>query len=137
MRRHARATERAVEAMQKCAAWRCHFPAASWSGSKTRSRYKFLIGLHQRCLLPTLRGIVESALPEGVNSVLEIVIDGLDLPSVEESTRVGIRAPAFPASGASRRVTMAAHWAIPDPPAQGVSLTDGHLPKTCAARGTG
>jgi formylmethanofuran--tetrahydromethanopterin N-formyltransferase len=66
------------------------------SGSKTRSRYKFLIASTNDAYCPTLRGSVESALPEGVNSVLEIVIDGLDLPSVEESTRVGIRAACIP-----------------------------------------
>jgi formylmethanofuran--tetrahydromethanopterin N-formyltransferase len=40
--------------------------------------------------------VVESALPEGVNSVLEIVIDGLDVTAVEEATRVGILAACIP-----------------------------------------
>jgi formylmethanofuran--tetrahydromethanopterin N-formyltransferase len=39
---------------------------------------------------------VESALPEGVNSVLEIVIDGLDEGSVAEATRVGVVAACRP-----------------------------------------
>ena len=91
------ATERAVEAMQQVRGVVLPFPGGIVrSGSKTRSRYKFLIASTNDAYCPTLRGNVESALPEGVNSVLEIVIDGLDLPSVEESTRVGIRAACIP-----------------------------------------
>ena len=66
------------------------------SGSKTRSQYKFLIASTNDAFCPTLRGIVKSELPEGVNSVLEIVIDGLDIGAVEESTRVGIQAACIP-----------------------------------------
>jgi formylmethanofuran--tetrahydromethanopterin N-formyltransferase len=91
------ATERAVEAMQKVRGVVLPFPGGIVrSGSKTRSRYKFLIASTNDAYCPTLRGSVNSALPEGVNSVLEIVIDGLDLPSVEESTRVGVRAACIP-----------------------------------------
>jgi formylmethanofuran--tetrahydromethanopterin N-formyltransferase len=91
------ATERAAEAMQTVRGVVLPFPGGIVrSGSKTRSRYKFLIASTNDAYCPTLRGSVESALPEGVNSVLEIVIDGLDLPSVEESTRVGIRAACIP-----------------------------------------
>ena len=43
-----------------------------------------------------MRGITDTALPEGVNSVLEIVIDGLDVAAVEEATRVGVRAACIP-----------------------------------------
>jgi formylmethanofuran--tetrahydromethanopterin N-formyltransferase len=39
---------------------------------------------------------VESALPEGVNSVLEIVIDGLSEEAVAEATRVGVEAACRP-----------------------------------------
>ena len=91
------ATERAVEAMQKVRGVVLPFPGGIVrSGSKTRSRYKFLIASTNDAYCPTLRGSVDSALPESVNCVLEIVIDGLDLPSVEESTRVGIRAACIP-----------------------------------------
>jgi len=47
---------------------------------------------------PTLRGRrgVKSALPEGVNSVLEIVVDGLDRAAIEEALRVGIEAACRP-----------------------------------------
>src|SRR5438874_4241000 len=62
------------------------------SGSKVGSRYKKLRASTNDAFCPTLRGLVTSALPEDVNAVYEIVIDGLDLPSVEEATRTGIRA---------------------------------------------
>ncbi len=87
------AAERAVEAMRRVPGVVLPFPGGVVrSGSKTRSRYKSLMASTNDAFCPTLRGAVESALPEGVNSVLEIVIDGLDLPAVEEATRVGIRA---------------------------------------------
>jgi len=91
------AAERAIEAMQQVRGVVMPFPGGIVrSGSKTRSQYKFLIASTNDAFCPTLRRIVESALPEGVNSVLEIVIDGLDVKVVEESTQVGIRAACIP-----------------------------------------
>jgi formylmethanofuran--tetrahydromethanopterin N-formyltransferase len=66
------------------------------SGSKVGSRYKKLRASTNDAYCPTLRGSVKSALPDGVNAVYEIVIDGLDLASVEEATRVGVRAACRP-----------------------------------------
>jgi formylmethanofuran--tetrahydromethanopterin N-formyltransferase len=62
------------------------------SGSKVGSRYKKLRASTNDAYCPTLRGFVTSALPDGVNAVYEIVIDGLSLDAVEEATRVGVRA---------------------------------------------
>jgi formylmethanofuran--tetrahydromethanopterin N-formyltransferase len=62
------------------------------SGSKVGSKYKKLRASTNDAFCPTLRGSVQSALPEGVNAVYEIVIDGLDLAAVEQATRVGVRA---------------------------------------------
>lgn len=62
------------------------------SGSKVGSRYKKLRASTNDAFCPTLRGIVQTALPAGVSAVYEIVLDGLDLASVEEATRVGVRA---------------------------------------------
>jgi formylmethanofuran--tetrahydromethanopterin N-formyltransferase len=62
------------------------------SGSKVGSRYKKLRASTNDAFCPTLRCLVASALPPGANAVYEIVIDGLDLPAVEEATRVGVRA---------------------------------------------
>ncbi len=66
------------------------------SGSKVGSRYKKLRASTNDAYCPTLRGLVESALPDGANAVYEIVIDGLDLAAVEEATRVGVRAACRP-----------------------------------------
>ena len=51
---------------------------------------------------PTLRGAVKSDLPEGVNSVLEIVIDGMDEESIDRSIQVGLQAACVPGI---RRIT--------------------------------
>ena len=65
------------------------------SGSKTRSRYKGLFASTNDAYCPTLRGFApETHVPPEAGSVLEIVIDGLDLPAVEEATRRGILAAA-------------------------------------------
>ncbi len=66
------------------------------SGSKTTSKYKFLRASTNDAYCPTLRGQVDSALPDSVNSVLEIVIDGLSEEAVREATRVGVRAACRP-----------------------------------------
>jgi formylmethanofuran--tetrahydromethanopterin N-formyltransferase len=66
------------------------------SGSKVGSKYKALRASTNDAYCPTLRGMVESALPEGTGAVYEIVIDGLSLAAVEEATRVGVRAACRP-----------------------------------------
>ncbi len=62
------------------------------SGSKVGSRYKKLKASTNDAYCPTLRGLVESALPESVNSVYEIVIDGLTEDLVKQAMRTGIEA---------------------------------------------
>ena len=66
------------------------------SGSKVGSKYKALKASTSEAYCPTLRGLVNSALPDGVNAVYEIVIDGLDLASVQTATKVGIEAACRP-----------------------------------------
>jgi formylmethanofuran--tetrahydromethanopterin N-formyltransferase len=67
------------------------------SGSKVGSkRYKKMIATTNDAFCPTLRGVTESQLPEGVNSVLEIVLDGTDAAAIEGAMRVGIRAACRP-----------------------------------------
>ncbi len=66
------------------------------SGSKVGSKYKKLRASTNDAFCPTLRGQVNSSLPEGVNAVYEIVIDGVDLSSVEAATRVGVRSACLP-----------------------------------------
>ncbi len=89
-----RATEAAVAAMRTVRGIILPFPGGVVrSGSKTRSRYKSLFASTNDAYCPTLRGFSpETHVPAEAGSVLEIVIDGLDLPAVEEATRRGIRA---------------------------------------------
>ena len=65
------------------------------SGSKVGAKhYKKLIASTNDAYCPTLRGRtgVASELPDGVNSVLEIVVDGLDRSAIEQALGVGIDA---------------------------------------------
>jgi formylmethanofuran--tetrahydromethanopterin N-formyltransferase len=88
-----RAAELAVAAMRRVPGVIMPFPGGIVrSGSKVGSQYKFLKASTNDAFCPSLRGIVKTELPEGVNSVLEIVMDGLDEASIEEATREGIRA---------------------------------------------
>src|SRR5207302_6493070 len=86
------AAEAAVTAIRQVPGVILPFPGGIVrSGSKVGSRYKKLRASTNDAFCPTLRGVVQTALPEGANAVYEIVIDGIDLPSVEEATRVGVR----------------------------------------------
>jgi len=92
-----RAAELAAEAMRRVPGIVLPFPGGIVrSGSKVGSRYKFMKASTNHPYCPSLRGLVPSALPEGVNAVMEIVIDGLDAPAVEEATRAGILAACIP-----------------------------------------
>jgi formylmethanofuran--tetrahydromethanopterin N-formyltransferase len=66
------------------------------SGSKVGSRYKKLKASTNDAYCPTLRGLVKSELTADVGAVYEIVIDGVDLASVEQATRAGVRAACRP-----------------------------------------
>lgn len=91
------AAEAAAEAIRAVPGVILPFPGGVVrSGSKVGSRYKKLRASTNDAYCPTLRGQVKSALPEGVNAVYEIVIDGLDLAAVEAATRVGVRAACRP-----------------------------------------
>lgn len=86
-----RATERAVEAMRKVENVVAPFPGGVVrSGSKVGSKYKFLKASTNLPYCPTVRALTKSELPKGVNSVLEIVIDGLDEESVRKAMKGGI-----------------------------------------------
>src|SRR5713101_5772000 len=91
------AAEAAVAAIRQVPGVILPFPGGIVrSGSKVGSRYKKLRASTNDAYCPTLRGLVKSSLPDGVNAVYEIVIDGLDLEAVEEATRVGVRAACIP-----------------------------------------
>ncbi len=98
-----RSAELAVQAMRRVPRVILPFPGGIVrSGSKVGSCYKFLTASTNGAYCPTLRGLVASALPEGVNAVLEIVIDGLDPGAIEQATRAGISAACIPGI---RRIT--------------------------------
>ena len=87
------AAEAAVEKMRAVPGVIMPFPGGIVrSGSKVGSKYKGQFAATNTAYCPTIRRQVASALPEGVNCVLEIVIDGLDEAAVRESTRVGVQA---------------------------------------------
>lgn len=91
------AAEAAVEAIRGVPGVIMPFPGGIVrSGSKVGSKYKGQFVSTNTAYCPTIRRQVDSALPEGVNVVLEIVIDGLDEGAVREATRVGIQAACRP-----------------------------------------
>lgn len=88
-----KASENAIAAMRKVRDVIMPFPGGVVrSGSKLGSRYKTLPASTNHRYCPTLKGTVDSALPESVGAVLEIVIDGLSKEAIDEATRRGIRA---------------------------------------------
>lgn len=91
------AAEAAAEAIRSVPGVILPFPGGVVrSGSKVGSRYKQLRASTNDAYCPTLRGMVASALPEGVQAVYEIVIDGLDLAAVEQAMQSGIAAACRP-----------------------------------------
>lgn len=91
------AAEAAVDAIRTVPGAIMPFPGGVVrSGSKVGSKYKGLKASTNDAFCPTLRGSVNTALPEGVNAVYEIVIDGLDLPTVANAMRLGVRAACRP-----------------------------------------
>jgi formylmethanofuran--tetrahydromethanopterin N-formyltransferase len=94
------AAEGAVDVMRKVRGVVLPFPGGIVrAGSKVGARrYKKMIASTNDAYCPTLRGRVgvTSELPEGVNSVLEIVVDGLDRSAIENALRAGIEAACRP-----------------------------------------
>jgi len=85
------AAERAVERIRRVEGVVAPFPGGVVrSGSKVGSKYRFLKASTNTEYCPTLRPLVRSRVPEGVNCVLEIVINGLDEGSVRRAMREGI-----------------------------------------------
>jgi formylmethanofuran--tetrahydromethanopterin N-formyltransferase len=62
------------------------------SGSKVGSKYKTLPASTNDAFCPTLRGTVASELGADVDSVLEIVIDGITDAQIRDAMRAGLRA---------------------------------------------
>lgn len=62
------------------------------SGSKVGSKYKKLKASTNEAFCPTLRGIAQTELEEGVGAVYEIVMDGIDRNAVECAMRLAMKA---------------------------------------------
>jgi formylmethanofuran--tetrahydromethanopterin N-formyltransferase len=64
------------------------------SGSKAGSRYPFLVASTYDSFCPTLRDKpgVTSRLPDGVNAVMEVILNGRDLAALEAAMRAAIAA---------------------------------------------
>jgi len=88
------AAEAAVDAMTGRPGVIMPFPGGVVrSGSKVGSRKsKTMIASTNDAFCPTLRAVTETALPADVNSVLEIVINGVDAPAIAGAMRAGIAA---------------------------------------------
>jgi len=92
------AAEAAVDAMSPLPGIIMPFPGGVVrSGSKVGSRRtKAMIASTNDAYCPTLRAVAASALAEDVNSVLEIVINGVDAPAISRAMRAGIEAACRP-----------------------------------------
>jgi formylmethanofuran--tetrahydromethanopterin N-formyltransferase len=88
------AAEAAVEAMSGRAGVIMPFPGGVVrSGSKVGSRrIKSMIASTNDAFCPTLRAVTDTQLPEDVNSVLEIVLNGTDAEVIAAAMRAGIDA---------------------------------------------
>lgn len=87
------ACEAAIEAMKKVPNVIMPFPGGVVrSGSKVGSKYKSLNASTNDAFCPTLKGQTKSELSPEIESVMEIVIDGLSDEDIKKSMRVGIEA---------------------------------------------
>lgn len=87
------AAERAIVEMSKVRDVIMPFPGGIVrSGSKVGSKYKMLSASTNHFYCPTLKGAVKTDLPEDVEAVYEIVIDGFTFEAISHATAVGVRA---------------------------------------------
>ena len=89
------AAERGVRALDNVPGTIAPFPGGiAASGSKAGSAYSFLFASTNHTFCPTLRAKLgeQSQVPEGVQSIMEIIINGRDLKTVFDATQAAIRA---------------------------------------------
>jgi formylmethanofuran--tetrahydromethanopterin N-formyltransferase len=87
------AAEAAIDAMRKTPNVIMPFPGGvARSGSKVGSKYKTLFASTNDAFCPTLKGITQTELSPEIESVMEIVIDGLTETDIRKVTHVGIAA---------------------------------------------
>jgi formylmethanofuran--tetrahydromethanopterin N-formyltransferase len=92
------AAESAVNAMRNRSGVALPFPGGVVrSGSKVGARgYPGMVASTNDAYCPTLKPVTSSALPDEVNAVLEIVVDGLTSDAVADAMRAGILAACGP-----------------------------------------
>ena len=92
------AAEAAVKAIEGTPGVILPFPGGVVrSGSKVGARgYKGMIASTNDAYCPSVRPRTKSELPDGVNAVLEVVLDGLDAPAISRAMRAGINAACRP-----------------------------------------
>ncbi|RQW83866.1 MAG: formylmethanofuran--tetrahydromethanopterin N-formyltransferase [Methylococcus sp.] len=87
------ACEAAIEAMRRMPNVIMPFPGGVVrSGSKVGSKYKALNASANDAFCPTLKGQTKTELSPEIESVMEIVIDGLTAEDINKAMRVGIEA---------------------------------------------
>jgi formylmethanofuran--tetrahydromethanopterin N-formyltransferase len=87
------ACEVAIEQMRKIPNVIMPFPGGVVrSGSKVGSKYKTLGASTNDAFCPTLKGITRTDLSPDIESVMEIVIDGLTKQDIDKAMRVGMQA---------------------------------------------
>jgi formylmethanofuran--tetrahydromethanopterin N-formyltransferase len=87
------AAEAAIEAMKQVPNVIMPFPGGVVrSGSKVGSKYKTMFASTNDAFCPTLKGLTKTELSPEIESVMEIVIDGLGFADIASSMRVGIQA---------------------------------------------
>ncbi|MGD2200808.1 MAG: formylmethanofuran--tetrahydromethanopterin N-formyltransferase [Candidatus Bathyarchaeota archaeon] len=88
------ASERAIEAIHTIPGVITPFPGGLCrSGSKVGSTYSFLKASTNTPFCPAIKHTLpQSKVPNGVNSVIEVVLNGLDEPSVKKAMAAGIKA---------------------------------------------
>ncbi len=88
------AAEASVDAMRGMPGVVLPFPGGIVrSGSKVGAkRYANMIATTNDAFAPTLRAVTASSLPNEANAALEIVLDGVDAPSIAAAMRAGIDA---------------------------------------------
>ena len=62
------------------------------SGSKVGSRYKTMFASTNDAFCPTLKGLTNTELSPEIESVMEIVIDGISFADITKAMQVGIQA---------------------------------------------
>ncbi len=105
------ACEVAVAAMQKIPNVIMPFPGGVVrSGSKVGSKYKALNASTNDAFCPTLKGVTKTQLSPEIESVMEIVIDGLTKEDIDKAMRAGIEAVCQLGAGAGIRRISAGNY---------------------------